>query len=126
MAFSDEQFNDLYDRRFISRKNEYLEVKKVYKEIEQLEKQRNINFDSLSVQMQDSFIEKAKKHHQWLYSEDDDDIKKRKREYFIKNYVKDNETYKKLIRETLSETKKQSLVYFEKREKVALVNTFRV
>ena len=76
--------------------------------------------------MQDSFIEKAKKHHQWLYSEDDDDIKKRKREYFIKNYVKDNETYKKLIRETLSETKKQSLVYFENREKVALVNTFRV
>ena len=33
MAFNDEEFNDLYDRRFIRRKTEYLEVKKVFKEI---------------------------------------------------------------------------------------------
>lgn len=108
MAFDDEEYNDLYERRFSRRKAEYLEVKNVLKEIEVLEKEKNINFDHLSGKMQDYFIETARKYHQLLYAEDDDQVRNRERGYFINNYVGNNEIYRKLIRETLNEAKKKT------------------
>ena len=76
--------------------------------------------------MQNYFVERAKKYHKKLYAEDDNEIKARPKEFFIDHYVGKNDIYKKLIRETLNEARRQSLVYFEKREKVALVNSYRL
>ena len=70
MVFSDEEYNDLYDGRFISRKSEYLGIKNLLKEIENLEKLKNISFDSISGKLQDYFIEEAKNYHKKLYAED--------------------------------------------------------
>ena len=75
--FTENEEGDRRKRRFTERKYQYARVKGMIKRIEDMEKDKALNFDGLDEFIKPFFISRAKEMHKHNYAEDDDDIQGR-------------------------------------------------
>ncbi len=75
LIFNKEEFDEFKMMRFMERKKEYKTHKDMITNIEKLEKDKNLTYDSLDGITQRFFLEKAREQYKKDYAASDDDIK---------------------------------------------------
>jgi hypothetical protein len=75
LIFNKEELEEFKMMRFMERKKEYKTHKDMITNIEKLEKDKNLTYDSLDSITQRFFLEKAQEQYKKDYAASDDDIK---------------------------------------------------